>query len=193
LAAPFPLTQGLHARVEVAQRTDDQEHVHVGCSVVHGCGNVGDAQGGIASAAGVDVDLVVSRAWMESSDHWDTFIEECEESLPQCARKVTELGSALTTSSSIKPVMVTESKVLYAATAPSSLPDRHSCRNSARFVAVGVTSSAISDSDCHVLCALDGRKGWVRRVIHRQGERLVRTGRWIQEEGPWVWYRWNPL
>jgi hypothetical protein len=63
LAAPFPFAEGLHARVEVAQRPDDQKHVHVGCGVIHGCRDVGDAQGGIAGAAGVDVDLVVSCAW----------------------------------------------------------------------------------------------------------------------------------
>lgn len=84
LAAPVPFAQGLHARVEVAQGTDDQEHVYVGGGVVHGCGDVGDAQGGIASAAGVDVDLVVSRAWIGQIT--GTPLEEWKVCLPQCAR-----------------------------------------------------------------------------------------------------------
>lgn len=60
LAAPLALTQGRHARVEVAQGAEDQEHVHVGGGVVGGRGDVGDAQRRVARAAGVDVDLVVA-------------------------------------------------------------------------------------------------------------------------------------
>ena len=51
-------------------------------------------------------------------------------------------------------MILTESKVRYAATTPSSLPSLHSWMNSVRLVAVGSTSSAISLRDCHVLCAL---------------------------------------
>lgn len=112
LAPPFPFAEGLHACVEVAQRTDDQEHVHVGGCVVHSCGDVGDAQGRIASAAGVDIDLVVSGAWKGGQITEIRFVEERQATLPQCARKLTERGSALTSSSSMKPVMVMESKVL---------------------------------------------------------------------------------
>lgn len=63
LATPFPFAEGLHARIEVAQGADDQEHVYVGGGVVDGGGDIGDADGGLAEGAGVNVDLVVSGAW----------------------------------------------------------------------------------------------------------------------------------
>lgn len=77
------------------------------------------------------------------------------ENVPQCAKKVNEIGRALTSSSSKLPVIEAESKVRYATTTPSSLPDLHSAMKSARFVAVGVTSSAMSPSEFQVECALD--------------------------------------
>lgn len=63
LTAPLPLTEGLHARVEVPQSPDDQEHVDVGGGVVDGRGDIGDADRRGSSAAGVYVDLVVSGAF----------------------------------------------------------------------------------------------------------------------------------
>lgn len=63
LAPPFAFAQRHHARVEVAQGTDDQEHVDVGGCVVD-CGwGVGDPNWRRARAAGVHVDLVVSGSW----------------------------------------------------------------------------------------------------------------------------------
>jgi hypothetical protein len=76
--------------------------------------------------------------------------------VPQCARNFNEAGRALTTSSSMSPVIEAESKVRYATTTPSSFPDLHSAMKSARFVAVGVTSSAISPREAQAEWALCG-------------------------------------
>lgn len=62
LPAPLALAQGQDARIEVAQRADDQEHVDVGGGVVDGRGDVGHADRRAAQAAGVHVDLVVAGA-----------------------------------------------------------------------------------------------------------------------------------
>lgn len=64
LTAPLALAQGLHTGVEVTQSPDNQEHVHVGCCVVHGCGDVGNANWGVTGTAGVDIHLVIPGSWM---------------------------------------------------------------------------------------------------------------------------------
>lgn len=83
------------------------------------------------------------------------YIQTEVEIIPQCAKNVSEVGRALTSSSSKLPVIEAESKVRYATTTPSSLPDLHSAMKSARFVAAGVTSSAMSPREFQVECALD--------------------------------------
>jgi hypothetical protein len=88
--------------------------------------------------------------------------EEYEEGMgnnaPQCARNCRLLGRTLTSSSSMRPVIETESKVRYATTTPSSFPDLHSSMKSARFVAAGVTSSAIELRESQAFWALDSSR-----------------------------------
>lgn len=45
VSAPFAFSEGVHARVEVAEGADDEEHVDVCGCVVDGCGHVGDQNG----------------------------------------------------------------------------------------------------------------------------------------------------
>lgn len=59
-------------------------------------------------------------------------------------------GNTETSSSSTMPVTATLLKVRYAATVPSKAPLLHSAMNSARFVALGATSSAMDERASHV-------------------------------------------
>lgn len=45
ITTPFPLSKRLHARIEVTDCADDEEHVYVGGGVVDGRGHVADANG----------------------------------------------------------------------------------------------------------------------------------------------------
>lgn len=60
---PLPLTQTMHTSIEVPQSTENKEHVHVRGRIVHGSGDIGDANWRVACTAIVDIDLIITGSF----------------------------------------------------------------------------------------------------------------------------------
>jgi hypothetical protein len=85
---------------------------------------------------------------------------------------------------SILPVMVTESKVRYAATTPSKAPLLHSSTNSSRLVELGATRSAISERASNSFLALS--TVWSVAVTYMWCVRQILTSPLLQVAEPWA-------